>query len=55
MPIKNSQNLINPIIRNAGSFFEQKNLSVKWGFLVGRVFMKKKKIIGFVLRTSIGL
>ena len=43
MPIKNSQNLINPIIRNAGSFLGQKNLSVKWGFSVGRVFMKKKK------------
>ena len=25
MPIKNSQNLINPIIRNAGSFLGQKN------------------------------
>lgn len=55
MPIKNSQNLINPLIRNAGSFLGQKNLSVKWGFPVGRVLMKKKKIIGFVLRTSIGL
>lgn len=43
MPIKNSQNLINPLIRNAGSFLGQKNLSVKWGFPVGRVFMKKKK------------
>lgn len=43
VPIKNSQNLINPIIRNAGSFLGQKNLSVKWGFPVGRVFMKKKK------------
>ena len=43
MPKKNSQNLINPIIRNAGSFLGQKNLSVKWGFPVGRVLMKKKK------------
>ena len=43
MPIKNSQNLIKPIIRNAGSFLGQKNLSVKWGFPAGRVFMKKKK------------
>ena len=43
MPIKNSQNLINPIISNVGSFLGQKNLSVKWGFPVGRVFMKKKK------------
>lgn len=43
MPIKNSQNLINPIIRNAGSFLGQKNLSVKWGFPVGRVFYEDEK------------